>query len=300
MRHSRVILNGKGAASPPVRNAIERLRAQGQPLEVRVTWEGGDAARYAREALQDGVEVLVAGGGDGTLNEVVNGILKENEKPALALGILPLGTANDFARGTGIPLDPYEALVLATSADPVMIDVPAANGIYFINVASGGFGAEVTVSTPGALKKAAGGGAYALVGIVTAAKMKPYTGRMVGPDTDDEGSFIVMAVGNARQAGGGMQVTPRAVLNDGLLDVLFIRDFTTLELGQVIQELQDPTCSENRFVHYQQIPNFTIETAEELPINLDGEPQRWDRIRFDILPRCLPVVLPADCPLLKS
>ena len=111
MRHSRVILNGKGAASPPVRNAIERLRAQGQPLEVRVTWEGGDAARYAREALQDGVEVLVAGGGDGTLNEVVNGILKENEKPAMALGVLPLGTANDFARGTGIPLDPYEALV---------------------------------------------------------------------------------------------------------------------------------------------------------------------------------------------
>ena len=75
MKKIRVILNGKGAANPQVRAAINQIREEGQPIEVCCTWEGGDAARFAREAMNDGVEVLVAGGGDGTINEVVNGIL---------------------------------------------------------------------------------------------------------------------------------------------------------------------------------------------------------------------------------
>jgi YegS/Rv2252/BmrU family lipid kinase len=162
MKKIRIILNGKGAANPQVRAAIFQIRDDGQPLEVNCTWEGDDASRFAREAMNDGVEVLVAGGGDGTINEVVNGILSTDSSPKMALGVLPLGTANDFARGCGIPLEPFEALKLATEGEPVSIDIPSANGVYFANVASGGFGAEVTVGTNPQLKKAMGGGAYAL------------------------------------------------------------------------------------------------------------------------------------------
>jgi lipid kinase YegS len=300
MKHIRVILNGKGAANPAVRAAINRIRDEGQPLEVRCTWEGGDAARFAQETMNDGVDLLIAGGGDGTINEIVNGLLAADTAPKMACGVLPLGTANDFARGCGIPLDPYEALKLATTGDPVPIDIPSANGVYFANVASGGFGAEVTVGTNPQLKKALGGGAYALTGLVTAAKMEPYSGRVVSAEESAEGSFIVMAVGNARQAGGGLQVTRNAYLNDGLMDVMAISDFQTKDLGLVIQELQDFTNTENRFVHYRQVPGFEIEVASKLPINLDGEPHRWDHITFEILPKCLRVVLPEGCALIKG
>ena len=300
MKNIQVILNGKGAASPGVRTAIGRIRDEGQPLEVRCTWEGGDATRFAQEAMSGGIDVLVAGGGDGTINEIVNGILSADISPRIALGVLPLGTANDFARGSGIPLEPYEALKLATAGDPVRIDIPSANGVYFANVASGGFGAEVTVGTAPQLKKALGGGAYALTGIVTAAKMKPYSGRVVAAHESAEGTFIAMAVGNSRQAGGGFQVTPNAYVDDGLLDVMVLADFQTKDLGLVIQELQDYANTENQFVHYRQVPAFEIEVPGKLPINLDGEPHRWDHIKFKILPKCLPVVLPEGCPLLKG
>jgi lipid kinase YegS len=300
MKKIRVILNGKGAANPQVRAAINRIRDEGQPLEVRATWEGGDAARYAQDALNEGFDVLVAGGGDGTVNEVVNGVLASDTSPEMAIGVLPLGTANDFARGCGIPLEPYKALQLAVTGEPVKIDIPSANGVFFANVASGGFGAEVTAGTPAELKKAIGGGAYALVGIVTAAKLAPYQGRFAGPHESAEGSFIVMAVGNARQAGGGFQVTPNASLDDGLMDVMAVTDFTTKELGLVINELQDFTNTDNQFVHYRQLPGFEMEVAGKLPINLDGEPYRWDHIKFELLPRCLPVVLPEGCPLVKG
>ena len=299
MKTIRVILNGKGTANPQVRAGINRIRDEGQPLEVRCTWEGGDAARLATEAMDDGIDILVAGGGDGTIHEVVNGLMTAESTPELALGVLPLGTANDFARGCGIPLDSYKALRLAVTGDPIPIDVPSANGVYFGNVASGGFGAEVTVGTNPQLKKAMGGGAYALTGIVTAAKMEPYSGRFVSDAETVEGSFIVMAVGNARQAGGGFQVTRKAYLNDGLMDVMAISDFQTRELGLVIQELQDFANTENQFVHYRQVPGFEIELSSKLPINLDGEPYQWDRIRFEINPGAIRVVLPQGCPLLS-
>jgi len=91
MKRIRIILNGKGAANPQVRAAVTRIRDEGVPLEVRCTWEGGDAARLAREALNDHVEVLVAGGGDGTVNEIVNGMLTAEPSPETALAVLPDG-----------------------------------------------------------------------------------------------------------------------------------------------------------------------------------------------------------------
>ena len=299
MKRLRVILNGKGAADPRVRAAIHQMREEGQPLEVRCTWEGGDAGRFAQEAVADGVDVLVAGGGDGTLHEVVNGLMKVEPAEETAVSVLPLGTANDFARGCEIPLAPYDALRLAATGRPVPVDMGEANGVFFVNVASGGFGAQVTAGTPTELKKVLGGGAYALVGLLTAAKMAPFEGRVVSPSTSAQGSFIALAVGNARQAGGGFPVTPKAILNDGLLDLMVIADFQARELGVVLDELQNLDDPRNRFVHYRRSPRFEIEVPATLPINLDGEPYRWDRIAFGVKPGALRMVLPERCSLLS-
>jgi YegS/Rv2252/BmrU family lipid kinase len=167
----RLILNGKSAGNDMVRAAVGEIRRLGHTLEVRVTWETGDAARYAVDAAGVGIDVVIAGGGDGTINEVVCGMLRADATtPAVA--VLPLGTANDFANGCGIPTDdPLAALKLAATGQIHPIDVGQANDRYFINVASGGFGAEVTANTPPELKRALGGTAYSLMGVITAAKM---------------------------------------------------------------------------------------------------------------------------------
>jgi len=238
MKKIQVILNGKSGANPQVRSAINRIRDEGQPMQVRCTWEGGDAELFSFFSVSGGVDVLVAAGGDGTIHEVVNGLMTAESPPELAMAVLPLGTANDFARGCGIPLEPYEALKPAADGRSVAIDVPSANGVFFANVASGGFGAEVTVGTPAGLKRTLEGGAYALMGLITVAKMTPYTGKVVGAGESAEGSFIALAVGNARQAGGGIQVTPKAFLDDGLLDMVILTDFNTNELGIVLNEFR--------------------------------------------------------------
>ena len=153
---SRLILNGKTAGRPEVREAIQQVRQSGTDLEVRVTFEAGDAPRMAQEACQDGVSRVIAGGGDGSVNEVLHGLLTAQASPTPILGILPLGTANDFATSCGIPKDLTAALQLAVSASPVPVDVGRANDRYFMNVASGGFGAAVTASTPREVKRLLG------------------------------------------------------------------------------------------------------------------------------------------------
>ena len=118
-----IALHGKQAANVRVRQAVAAQRKAGHKVEVRVTWEAGDVRRIVREAIDSRADTVVAGGGDGTINEVVDALIAhqsagsvrnlDNEPTARvgpALGILPLGTANDFARAAGIPLDPVAAL----------------------------------------------------------------------------------------------------------------------------------------------------------------------------------------------
>ena len=117
-RHLRLILHGKAAGVPEIRQAVEAVRNRGHRLDVRVTWEAGDSIRYAKEAAADGVETVVAGGGDGTLNEVAAGVVDGSGPPSCCLGLLPLGTANDFAKACGIPVDnPEAALMLAAEGE---------------------------------------------------------------------------------------------------------------------------------------------------------------------------------------
>ena len=298
-RWLRIIVNGKAAADPLLRPAISHVREQGHRVEVRVTWEAGDAARYAAEATREGVEVVVAAGGDGTINEVAGGVLSANSAPTTAMAVVPYGTANDFATGIGILKgDPLKALQIAADGDAIPIDVGKVNDRIFVNVASGGFGAEVTAITPPQLKKALGGAAYSLMGLVTAAKMNPYECRFTGPDgTVHEGMLLLMAVGNGRQCGGGYQVTPHARLNDGLLDVIVVHDAEVPQLGLVLNELLDLTAESNQFVTYKQVANFSLDSSRPLHLNLDGEPYQDTSFQFEVLPQALPFVLGSSAPL---
>ena len=142
-----------------------------------------------------------------------------DSQSATPLAILPLGTANDLAHACRIPLDPLGALRLAVSGATAAVDVGRVGGRPFMNLATGGFGTQVTVATPNDLKKILGGAAYLLTGVTHFSSIRPARIRLAGPDLNWEGAALVIGVGNGRQAGGGHQLCPTALLNDGLLDV---------------------------------------------------------------------------------
>src|SRR5947208_5422292 len=202
----RLILNGKVAGNDALRAAVARQRAAGHRIEVRVTWERGDAKRFVAEAGE--VDLLIAAGGDGTLNEVIHGLMDLSTAARPVLGMMPLGTANDFATGCGIPRDPEQALALCMEGTEVPVDVGKANEHWFLNAASIGFGAEITANTPPELKHRLGPAAYTVMGAILAMNVHHYRGRVTLPDREMAGSGPVAIIGNGRQAGGGVQVTP--------------------------------------------------------------------------------------------
>lgn len=143
---SLLIAQRQGANEPQLREAVNLLRDEGIDIHVRVT-EKGDAVRFIDEALQLNVETVIAGGGDGTINEVATALVERGSR--MALGILPLGTANDFATSVGIPQDLASALKLAIVGRDVPIDIARVNDkTGFINMATGGFGTRITTETP--------------------------------------------------------------------------------------------------------------------------------------------------------
>ena len=294
----RILLNGKKAGLEPVRSAIFKAREAGT-VEVRSTWEAGDVERMVSEAIADGCTRLVAGGGDGTVNELTDALLKLDADKRPELAVMPLGTANDFATGCGIPGDPLQALQLAQTGTARPVDAVSANEYHFLNVASGGFGAQVTATTPVALKNFLGGGAYTLSGMVQAINFVPFEGEGRLPGETLSSSVIVGAVCNGRQAGGGQQLAPQAFIDDGLLDIVVLNQFPPEAVPQVIEELRDPEASGDYVKRYRE-PWVEWSSETVIPINLDGEPISCSSVRFEVIPGAIKLVAPDDCPMLSA
>jgi lipid kinase YegS len=296
-RKVQLILNGKVAANDALRNAIAQQRAAGHRIKVRVTRKTGDARRFAAEAGE--ADLLIAAGGDGTLNEVVHGLMDLSKTARPALGVVPLGTANDFAIGCGIPRDPEEALVLCMKGQGVPIDIGKANEHWFVNAASVGFGAEVTATTPPELKRLLGQAAYTVMGAILAMNVHHYRGRLILPDREITASGPVAIVGNGRQTGGGIQVAPRARIDDGLLDLLMVRQIPAMALLTAARELQQ-LSPDGEYISYSQTPWAEVYPEEAIPVNLDGEPVRFSSVRYEAVPRAIRLIVPPNCPLLSA
>jgi len=296
-RKVQLILNGKAAGNDALRAAVVRQREIGHRIEVRVTSEKGDARRFVSEAGE--VDLLIAAGGDGTLNEVVHGLMDLSVVARPILGVVPLGTANDFATGCGIPRDPEKALALCMEGEAVPIDVGKANEHWFLNVASVGFGAEVTATTSPELKRLLGPVAYTVMGAILAVNVHQYRGRLALPDHEITGSGPMAIVGNGRQTGGGIQVAPRACINDGLLDVLVVRHIPAIALLTAARELQQ-LSSGGEYISYWQTPWVEVYPEETIPVNLDGEPVEFSSVRYEAVPRAIRLIVPPNCPLLSA
>ncbi|MBM1189882.1 lipid kinase YegS [Pseudomonas weihenstephanensis] len=289
-----LILHGKQALNEDVRAAVEQQRAQGWELAVRVTWEAGDAQRLVREALEAGYTHLIAGGGDGTLRDIAEAMVQARTEASLVL--LPLGTANDFARAAGVSLEPAKALALLdTPARP--IDLGDAGGELFLNMATGGFGSQVTANTSEDLKKVLGGAAYLFTGLSRFSELHAAYAELQGPDFYWKGELLALGIGNGRQAGGGHELCPDAVADDGLLDISILP--APQEVVGTLKGLMEGGWGiDNLFVRAR-MPWVEITSAEGLSINLDGEPMTGHARRFAVRKGALKVHLPQGSPLLS-
>ena len=303
--HWRLILNGKSAGNDAVRDAVQAMRAGGATLDVRVTWERGDALRYVNEAIDDGVRCVIAAGGDGTLGEVASALAQRDEDadalPALAA--MPLGTANDFATAATIPTDPLQALQLiahvpAHAIDLLRVDADGERH-WCINLASGGFGTEVTVETDEGLKKLLGGLAYLVTGIARMGRIEPIAAHVYGDGFDWRGALIALGIGNGRQAGGGQILCPDARIDDGLLDLTVIPELEG-EMATTVATLmrEGRSAALERVGERARMRALTVESDTPMALNLDGEPVQARRFEIACVPARLRMHLPEHCPLL--
>lgn len=302
--HWRLILNGKASADEDLRAAVMALRDEGVRLDVRVTWEAGDVERHVTGAIGDGVDVLVAAGGDGTLSAVATALARLDEVAdnLPALGLVALGTANDFACAAGIPEAALDALRLIRQVTPVPMDllrITANGGEHWVaNLASGGFGTDVTVNTHESLKSMLGGLAYVVSGLGQLGRIEPQHARFSGPGFEWEGDFIALGIGNGRQAGGGQVLCPQAWIDDGLLNLTIVPTLDgelAATLGTAMLDGREAALE--RVAKRATLPWVEITAAASLTLNLDGEPLQARTFHIECVAARLRMYLPADCPL---
>jgi diacylglycerol kinase (ATP) len=278
-KHIVFAVHGARAYRPDFRNTVGWVRDRGHYTDVRVTFERGDAERIAREAATVGADVVVAVGGDGTANEVVNG-LDGYDTP---LGVLPLGTANDFARQAGIPANVDHAMDVILVRKPVRIDTASLNGRRFLNVSTGGIGAEATAETKSQAKAAFGQLAYAITGIRKLADFTPKHAVFRSGGFVLECDFLIFAVGSGLASGGGRLVTPHASTTDGLLDLCIVERMPRREFARTVLRLRHGEHVGEEGVHYVRMHELTIEAKTPISVNVDGEVS--DSVRLDYVAR---------------
>jgi len=301
----RIILHGKAASDSRLRTAVSALRKDGQIVEVRVTWEPGDAARLTGEAVAEAsrgkINCIVAGGGDGTINEVFATAHVAGLPDGCSLGIIPLGTANDFAHSARVPTrDIAAALQIAASARPQWIDAGLLNGRLFVNLVSGGFGSRVTVETDPKLKQRLGGLAYGITGLAHFAELSENQGLFRADGFSWQGHFLALAIGNGRQAGGGIPLCPDALIDDGLLDLMILPAMDhAARLDAFSHLLREGASGIRAKLIATRSSWIEYESMHDLNVNLDGEPTVLKRFRVVCRPRALPVRLGENALLLE-
>ena len=275
-KHIALIVHGGRTDRPDVRHLVDWVREKGHRVELHSTFEAGDAADFAARAAKRGVDVVAAAGGDGTINEVVNGL----DGYDVPLGIIPLGTANDFARQVGIPADADHAMDVILQRKPRRLDTASLNGRRFLNVSTGGIGAEATAETSPEVKASLGPIAYAITAIKKFADLKAKSARFAGDGFEYEGEFLIFALGRTRSTGGGTIVTPMASATDGLLDLCVVERMSRRDFARMVLRVKRGEHLGLEGVHYAQVKQVTITSSESLPVNVDGEMSNADRLTY--------------------
>ncbi|MCA0757873.1 diacylglycerol kinase [Paenibacillus sp. N4] len=285
-KRARLIYNptsGREEMRKRLPDILQRLERGGIETSCHMTIGEGDATLAAANAADRGYDMIIAAGGDGTLYEVINGLTgKENRPP---LGILPVGTTNDFARAMGIPKAWEYAVDLIVQQYSRPIDVGKANERYFINIAGGGSLTELTYDVPSKLKTMIGQLAYYMKGLEKMTRLRPtelkFQAAGVGEFHDE---FMMFLICNSNSVGGFERLAPDSKLDDGLLDVLLIRKCNLPEFIKLVSlAVRGEHLSDPHVLHFR-TKELRVTTPDYVQINLDGEYGGVLPCTFSVLP----------------
>ena len=302
---SKLIVNpiaGADAGANLLEVMNERLRAHTGSLDIVITVSEHDATDAARQAVEDGYEQLFVAGGDGTLNEALNGVAGvEGGLDAVSFGLIPLGTGNDFATALGFPEDVEAAIASLFAGEPFRVDVGRVNERFFVNVSAGGFIADVSDAVNPRLKTLTGKLAYLIGGAQVLLDYTPVRARVsrwqggttagvssgspsLPEDLRSGVDVHAFAVCNSRLVGGGRLIAPDALVDDGELDVCLIRAMPTVEFVGLLKSVARGDHLDDERVSYFRARELELTFDRPIRINTDGQVLETDRCVYGVLP----------------
>ncbi|TWT02980.1 diacylglycerol kinase [Planococcus sp. CPCC 101016] len=273
MKRARIIYNptsGRELFRKHLPEVLEKMEKAGYETSCHATTCEGDAVQAATFAVERKFDLVIAVGGDGTLNEVVSGIAKFEDRPKI--GLIPMGTTNDFARAVHIPRDITKAVDIILKGESIPVDIGLMNGDrYFINIAGGGRLTELTYEVPSKLKTVLGQMAYYLKGIEMLPSIRSSRVRIEYDGEIFDDSAMMFLIGLTNSVGGFEKLAPDASINDGKFTLLILKELNIAEFIRVAslalrgEHLSDP------HVIYAKASKITVTTNERVLLNLDGE-----------------------------
>jgi diacylglycerol kinase (ATP) len=293
-RSAAVVINaGSRLGAAALELAVDTMRKTGVPVSaVHPVLSGVELAGTLDRVIADGHDLVVVGGGDGTVACAAGRVAGTNTM----LGVLPLGTANDFARTLEIPDDLAAACAAIADGKVVDIDLGRADGQPFLNVASVGLSVGVTEALSPRLKRHIGPLAYAVATLQAYARHKPFRARLEFPEGDHEPleleHLLQVAVGNGRHYGGGNTVSPTAGIDDHTLDIYAILAGPLREHVSIARLLKDGSFIKHDRVYHLTSRQVRLVTEPPLPVNLDGEIAKPTPTDFTIQRNAVHVVVP--------
>ncbi|REK60589.1 diacylglycerol kinase [Cohnella laeviribosi] len=269
---------------------LQRLEQGGIETSCHATESRGDAVTAASEAVERGFDIVISAGGDGTLNEVVNGLCRHEKRPSL--GILPMGTSNDFARAHGIPRRWEDAVDVIIRGHERPVDIGLAGGNFFINIAGGGFLTEISYEVPSKLKTMIGHMAYYIKGFESITRFRPTRLRIRAEGIEDmEGDYMLFLIANSHTVAGFDKLAPRAATDDGLFDVIIMKKCNLAEMIRLATlALRGDHISDSHIIHFQ-TNRIQVESEDRVQLNLDGELGGELPCSFTMLPSHLSVLV---------
>jgi diacylglycerol kinase (ATP) len=291
-----VIVNPNAGSVEEI-EVLERTAGSSLPgVELRVTRQEGDARRFAREALEAGAGLIVAAGGDGTLNEVVNGLAADFG--GARLGLIPLGTGNDFARSINVPADLDAAVGILREGRVRTIDVARATfrdgSRYFINMAAGGFSGLVSEKAD-EVKDRWGPLAYLRAAVGVLPELQGFDATFLIDGIDGRERLKLEAynvvVSNGRYVAAGIPVAPQSRLDDGRLDLMLVPTASLGEMAILLPQVLLGRHTESDRLIFREITSLEIASDPAMAFNVDGELIGETPVRFEVLPRVLRVVV---------
>jgi len=267
-------------------------RAHGWTVDLQPTAGPGDGIRIARAAAAEGYDVVVAAGGDGTVNEVINGLAGTTT----ALAALPIGTVNVWVREIGLPLNPRAAAEALLQTQVRAIDLGKAGDRYFLLMSSVGFDAAVTAEVRSHEKRRLGIFAYVLRAFNLAWGFRGTPARIVVDGKVVRSRVLMVVLGNSQLYGGVVKITARASLDDGLLDLCIIKGNSLRGAPLRVLSIVMQRYNLDPKIEYHRARTVQISTRRSLPVQVDGDHIGQTPMTFEAVPGALHALLPSMLP----